>query len=286
MALNRRDVMRMGAAGGLWATVGLAGRAAADTVGAAPGAVATGAVATGAATANFTDTIRARHPAGGTLVLDTRAPSLSRVVGGKVRWRYALAGAQPGELNGPGALAVHPDGRCFVSNTGNDEVLVFGAEGQRLPTVGRRGHGPGELRRPRGIALDAEGGLWVADSLNHRVQRFDSNGKFDRMLGEQGPLGDAAGPRLNGPSGLVLSAEGSLWVADAGHFRVARYAIADGTFEGGYALAAPPRALALDALGNLSVLVGDQIHRLDRGAQASSVLLSQARSSASSAATV
>lgn len=242
MSLNRRDVMRLGAATGLMAGVGVAG-AAAGRAGVSDEAAPVRVVQS--------ETQQVAHPAGGTLVLDPRAPSLALVVGGLTRWQITAAGPQAGQLNGPSAVAVAPDGRCFVANTGNDEVLVFGAEGQALPALGGPGAAPGRFAHPRGLTWAADGTLWVADTHNHRLQVFNAHGEFLRAVGTDGRLGDADGPRLNGPSALAFGADASLWVADTGHLRLAQYAAADGRFLGAVAVGAPPRSVAIDDQGTL-----------------------------------
>jgi DNA-binding beta-propeller fold protein YncE len=271
MAPNRRDVIRL-AAGGVLASVAVTAGAApfggASLGGAEPGDRASkGARAPRRAVVE--GVLRVAHPAGGELELDPSAPSLVLRVDGQVRWRVDAAGGQPGQLNGPSGLAVAADGRCFLANTGNDEVLVFGADGRALPALGGPGSAPGAFARPRGLAFAADGSLWVADSLNHRVQVFDAHGKFLRALGEDGQLGDLRGTRLNAPTGVAFDADGSVWVADSGHRRLARFETRGGAWLGAVAVPGAPAAVAVGLDGALHTVVNGAVHSVDvRGAVA------------------
>src|SRR5690606_29812911 len=69
-------------------------------------------------------------------------------------------------------------------------VLVFGADGRHLATIGRKGRGPGEFEAPTGPVIGPDGALYVRNM--ERVLRFLPPGaggipaRFDRQF--TGPL--------------------------------------------------------------------------------------------------
>ncbi len=93
---------------------------------------------------------------------------------------------------------------------------------------------PSGLNEPTGLAMDAQGRLWVADTGNHRVLRFDNAASLasgsppagvlgqSRIDAVSNPLTIVAG-RMQEPTGLCVSTDGTLWVADRGNNRVLRF---------------------------------------------------------------
>ncbi len=81
---------------------------------------------------------------------------------------------------GPRGVAVDSQGRVYVTDTGNERVLVYeisaDASSQIQATYlyqfGQAGPGPGEFLEPVGIAVDAADRVYVVDTLNARVQVF------------------------------------------------------------------------------------------------------------------
>ena len=76
------------------------------------------------------------------------------------------------------------------------------------------------LDDPRQLALDAAGNIYVTDrGASHCVKVFNEEGKALRLIGKPGV--PAVGPydplRMNNPSGLTVTADGRLWVAEEDH---------------------------------------------------------------------
>jgi DNA-binding beta-propeller fold protein YncE len=94
----------------------------------------------------------------------------------------------PGDFSRPTNVAVDADGNVFVSDTFNDRVEVFDAEGQFIRAFGKPGDGPGYFARPKGIAVDSDGHVWVADSVQDRVQVFTAEGQLLMWMGGHGLL--------------------------------------------------------------------------------------------------
>jgi DNA-binding beta-propeller fold protein YncE len=94
----------------------------------------------------------------------------------------------PGDFARPSNVAVDHDGNLYVSDTLNDRVEIFDAEGNFIRTFGKPGDGPGYFARPKGIAIDGDGHVWVADAVQNRVQVFTSEGRLLIWMGETGKL--------------------------------------------------------------------------------------------------
>src|SRR5689334_21452391 len=123
------------------------------------------------------------------------------------------------------------------------------------------------------LAVDAQGNTYIPDVLNQVVFRVGRDG-ITRIVagngigGYSGDDGPATSASLNFPTGVALDANGNLYIADAGNFRVRKVA-ADGTIstfagngvftyggDGGPALAASfgiLASLSFDGGGNLLV---------------------------------
>jgi sugar lactone lactonase YvrE len=80
---------------------------------------------------------------------------------------------------------------------------------------GRLGAGPGQFSKPRAMAMDAADQLYIVD-MTARIQVFDADGKFIR--GWQTP--EYANGR---PTGLTISTDGNLLVADTHYYRILTY---------------------------------------------------------------
>ncbi len=109
----------------------------------------------------------------------------------------------------------------------------------------------GGMSQPTGVAADAAGNVYAADTLHHRVQKFGSAGAFERTWGEDvvstGP-GDtgsgfeicvasnadickagvdtapALGGEMSNPKGIAIDLAGTVYVADANHHRLQKFA--------------------------------------------------------------
>ena len=94
----------------------------------------------------------------------------------------------PGDFSAPTNVAVDKEGNLFVTDTLNDRVEEFDADGQFIRTFGKNGDGPGEFTRPKGIAVDGDNHVWVADAMMNRLQVFTEEGDLRLIVGGFGWL--------------------------------------------------------------------------------------------------
>jgi len=92
----------------------------------------------------------------------------------------------PGNFSLPTNVAVDGDGNVYVTDTLNNRVEIFDADGAFISEFGKAGDGPGRFARPKGIAVDCDGHIWVVDEVQSRVQVFDRDGRLLIYFGEQG----------------------------------------------------------------------------------------------------
>lgn len=126
----------------------------------------------------------------------------------------------------PCGIAVTPDGRLIVADTGNHRIrLVENGGGVRtIAGTGERGSDDGFLfaatfNEPVGIAVDPDGTIYVADSKGSTLRSCGWN-LFPRvwtLVGESGEGfqdGDIKLAQLNHPVGIALAPDGSIFFAD------------------------------------------------------------------------
>lgn len=120
--------------------------------------------------------------------------------------------------------------RIFMSDTGNNRIVILDSHGQCLDTIGgaNAGYQDGSIpkfKAPRGLVYDASNDcVYVCDTGNHSIRRIDMKTKRVCTLcgnGNQGfdLIGGKGGmaQRLNAPYGIVMAPGGtSVLVSMAG----------------------------------------------------------------------
>ncbi|MDR3763163.1 MAG: 6-bladed beta-propeller [Acidobacteriota bacterium] len=126
-----------------------------------------------------------------------------------------------GEFSKPTNVAVDKDGNLYVSDTLNDRVEVFDADGNFIRTWGKNGDGAGDFARPKGIAIDADGHVWVADAMLNRLQVFTPEG---RLLMAAGSFGIWPG-QFEAITGLTIDKKNRIFTAEQllGRVQMFRY---------------------------------------------------------------
>ena len=119
--------------------------------------------------------------------------------------------------------------------TGTTADLVFGQPNFTSNTPNNGGISASSLNLPVDVSLDAQGNLYVIEAGNNRVLEFNTpltDGIIaDRVFGQlnftsgsaNGGGASASAGTLNNPFGILLDAQGNLYVADIGNNRVLEF---------------------------------------------------------------
>lgn len=94
----------------------------------------------------------------------------------------------PGDFAAPTGVALDTDNNVYVTDTLNNRVEIFDADGDFISQFGRHCDGPGCFAHPKGIAVDGDGHIWVADPMLDILQIFDREGRLLAFLGGHGEL--------------------------------------------------------------------------------------------------
>jgi sugar lactone lactonase YvrE len=182
-------------------------------------------------------------------------------------------------LSLPSGVAVDKSGNIYIADTNNHRIREITAgtintiagNGEELYAGDGAAATAAALDSPTGVAVDASGNVYIADRLNQRI-RMVSAGIITTLAGTStaGFSGDGAAATaatLAKPSGVSVDATGNIYIADTDNQRIREVGSgAIATIEGsgaqgfggdaGLSTAATlnsPRAVAPDALGNLSI---------------------------------
>jgi sugar lactone lactonase YvrE len=160
----------------------------------------------------------------------TSSGELSTIAGGTRGFRDGPRGVA--EFDVPSGVAVDAAGTLYVADTGNHAIRRVAPDGT-VTTIAGDGSagfqdGAGQSARfnaPIGIAVDRAGALLVADSCNDRIRLVDSAGAVRTLAGD-GTAGladgSAASARFDTPTGVLVSPDGRVTVADTGNDAIRR----------------------------------------------------------------
>ncbi|MDE2179981.1 MAG: tandem-95 repeat protein [candidate division NC10 bacterium] len=138
-------------------------------------------------------------------------------------------------FNYPYRVAVGPDGSLYIADSNNERIRRVGPDGIITTVAGTGVQGfsgdggsatQARLQGPFGVAVAPDGSLYIADSNNERIRRVGPDGIITTVAGGGTPpdgLGDggsATQARLQGPFGVAVAPDGSLYIA--AHYRIRR----------------------------------------------------------------
>ena len=171
-------------------------------------------------------------------------PAATRVYG-QQNFTTKIAGSDAKGLGGPADVLVDSNDRLWVADVNNNRVLRFdnisskpsGASADAVlgqATFGTVGEGLSQstMDLPFSLAITAGGTLFVADRDNNRILRFNNAASLANGANASAVLGqsqfntestDVIASKLNVPSGIAVSTDDTLWVADRYNHRMLRF---------------------------------------------------------------
>ena len=155
---------------------------------------------------------------------------------GEPGWSGDFGPATDARVDHPWGIALDEGGNVYFTQLPS-VVRWIDANTGTITTVagsGKAGYagdgGPAteaRMNSPEHVAVDAEGNLFIEDTGNNRIRMVDLNGMITTIVGMGGrDFGGDGGPadlaRLSEPSGMLLTPDGVLYIADSGNNRVRR----------------------------------------------------------------
>ncbi|HLH10145.1 MAG TPA: 6-bladed beta-propeller [Terriglobales bacterium] len=93
-----------------------------------------------------------------------------------------------GDFAAPTGVALDADNNLYVTDTLNNRVEIFDADGNFISQFGKHCDGPGCFAHVKGIAIDSDGHIWTADPMLDLLQVFDREGRLLAFIGGHGQL--------------------------------------------------------------------------------------------------
>jgi Bacterial Ig-like domain (group 3)/NHL repeat len=215
------------------------------TISAFAGTTANGFAGDGgpAASAELSDPVDVAFDSAGNLYIADRGNNRIRMVSASTGIITTLAGNGTAGFAGDGGLAtsaefsnllqditVDSHGNVFIADAGNNRIRMVAAGTGIVSTVagngiaGSSGNGgpatSAELNSPFGVAVDAAGNLYLSDEANSLLRMVTTSGTITTIAGGggggafAGDGGPATSASLASPSGLSISANGTIYFAD------------------------------------------------------------------------
>ncbi|MDI6811992.1 MAG: SMP-30/gluconolactonase/LRE family protein [Desulfitobacteriaceae bacterium] len=120
------------------------------------------------------------------------------------------AASMSGDVVRPTAIQVGPDGNFYITDVGNQCIIVLDGNGRVISYFGSAGKGDGQFQYPNGLWVNKKGDIYVADSNNGRIEIFDNQGRYlFKVDGTQGKVGPLTLPR-----GIAVTEDGTILVVD------------------------------------------------------------------------
>lgn len=115
----------------------------------------------------------------------------------------------------PYGIGINSLNHIYVSDSGNDRVLVFDEQGRLISKWDQQGSDEGAFDTMGfgGLAIDSNDNVFVVDNNNFRIQKFDREGNFMTQWGSQG---SEKGQFIRA-IGIAMDAMDNVYITDDGN---------------------------------------------------------------------
>lgn len=173
--------------------------------------------------------------------------------------QWGTFGTGNSQFQYPMGITFDAAGNVYVADWFNCRIQVFTSDGSYVKQWGIYGSGHGEFSGPIGVALDQTGNIYVTDwstripLVNNRVQVFNSSAAYVTEWGQPLNWGEPGGTgpgEFHSPEGIVVDANGIVYVADTFNHRIQVFT-GSGAYVTEWAGLSRPRLLAIAGNGNV-----------------------------------
>ena len=160
---------------------------------------------------------------------------------------YSIHGNADNPLLRPSSVAVAPDGRIIVADTGNARVTVFNAAGGYIESFTDAGPDDRRFISPTAVAVASDGRIFVVDVGLGGIIVLERNGDYRRAITllQEVPIGVEVVSRSEGEESLYITTRSGVAVTSLDAeplFTYLAFGAADGMFDTPTALVALPDA--------------------------------------------
>ena len=137
---------------------------------------------------------------------------------GNFVYAWGTFGDEPGMFHTPVALAASKSGDLYVSDSGQNKILIFDSNGQYKDEIRSMLTAAAKFSSTNYITFDLKNNFYVVSNDN-RILQFSDIGTFIKSFGT---AGEKEG-QFNKPSAMAIDSRGNLYVTDTDNHRVQKF---------------------------------------------------------------
>ncbi len=132
-------------------------------------------------------------------------------------------------FHGVTGMDIHPDGNIYFAERSNNRIMQLSPTGSVTKFAGgSSGYKDGVLEEAlfssdNDLMITEEGEFYISDALNHRIRKISAR-LVSTLAGTDFGYNDGPGSwaKFRWPEGMVVAADGSIYIADSGNHNIRR----------------------------------------------------------------